>query len=100
MICLGVDVATDQSVAVEFAEPIQSVLAAESDGTVYLAPGFVDLQVNGFAGVDFNDPNTPVDGIGRALDAMFSTGVHPCPPTFITGPPDAMLASLRNLRRA
>jgi N-acetylglucosamine-6-phosphate deacetylase len=100
VICLGVDVATDQSVAVEFAETIQSVRATESDRTFYLAPGFVDLQVNGFAGVDFNDPNTPVDAIGRALDAMFSTGVTRCLPTVITGPADAMLASLRNLRRA
>src|SRR5580658_538749 len=100
MICLGVDVATNQSVAVEFAETIQSVRAAESDGTVYLSPGFVDLQVNGFAGVDFNDPNAPIDAIGRALDAMFSTGVTRCLPTVITGPADAMLASLRNLRRA
>src|ERR1700691_1769270 len=98
--CLGVDVATDQSVSVGFAETIQSVRAAESDGTVYLSPGFVDLQVNGFAGVDFNDPNTSVDAIGRALDAMFATGVTRCLPTVITGPADAMLASLRNLRYA
>jgi N-acetylglucosamine-6-phosphate deacetylase len=100
MICLGVDVATGQSVAVEFDETIRSVGATESDGTVYLAPGFVDLQVNGFAGVDFNDPSTPVEAIGRALDAMFSTGVTRCLPTVITGPAEAMLASLRNLRRA
>jgi N-acetylglucosamine-6-phosphate deacetylase len=100
MICLGVDVATDQSVAVEFAETILSVRPAETTSAVYLAPGFVDLQVNGFAGVDFNDPNTPVDAVGRALDAMFSTGVTRCLPTVITGPADAMLASLRNLRRA
>jgi N-acetylglucosamine-6-phosphate deacetylase len=100
MICLGVDVATGKSVAVEFAQTIQSVRETESDGTVYLAPGFVDLQVNGFAGVDFNDPHTTVDAIGRALDAMFSTGVTRCLPTVITGQADAMLASLRNLRRA
>jgi N-acetylglucosamine-6-phosphate deacetylase len=100
VICSGVDVETDESVAVGFAETILSVRATESDEPVYLAPGFVDLQVNGFAGVDFNDPNTPVDEIGRALDAMFSTGVTRCLPTVITGPADAMLASLRNLRRA
>lgn len=105
MICLGTDATTDQSVAVEFAETIQSVRTTESDEavyerTVYLAPGFVDLQVNGFAGVDFNDPKTPIAEIGRALDAMFSTGVTRCLPTVITGPADAMLASLRNLRRA
>ena len=100
MICLGVDVATDETVALEFAETISSVRPADTAADVYLAPGFVDLQVNGFAGVDFNDPKTPVVEIGRALDAMFATGVTRCLPTIITGPPDAMLASLRNLRRA
>jgi N-acetylglucosamine-6-phosphate deacetylase len=100
MICLGVDVATDQSVAIEFDETIRSVRFTESDGSVFLAPGFIDLQVNGFAGVDFNDPNTPVDAIGRALNAIFATGVTRCLPTVITGPPEPMLASLRNLRRA
>jgi N-acetylglucosamine-6-phosphate deacetylase len=100
MICLGVDVATDETVALEFAETISSVRPADAITDVFLAPGFVDLQVNGFAGIDFNDPNTPVVEIGRALDSMFSTGVTRCLPTVITGPPDAMLASLHNLRRA
>ena len=100
MICLGIDAASGETVAVEFAETILSVRTGESAAGVYLTPGFVDLQVNGFAGVDFNDPNTPVEEIGRALDAMFATGVTRCLPTVITGPPDAMLASLRNLRRA
>jgi len=100
MICLGIDVATDESVALELAETISSVRPVDTAANVFLAPGFVDLQVNGFAGVDFNDPSMPVVEIGRALDAMFSTGVTRCLPTVITGPPDAMLASLRNLRRA
>jgi N-acetylglucosamine-6-phosphate deacetylase len=103
MICSGLDAATDESVAVEFGETILSVRRVEGtppDDTLRLAPGFVDLQVNGFAGVDFNDPNTAIDEIGKALDAMFSTGVTRCLPTVITGPPESMLASLRNLRRA
>ena len=100
MICIGIDPATGESMAVEFAETILSVRPCETKAGVYVAPGFVDLQVNGFAGVDFNDPHTPFDEIGRALDAMFATGVTRCLPTVITGPPDAMLASLRNLRRA
>jgi N-acetylglucosamine-6-phosphate deacetylase len=100
MICLGIDAATGESVALEFEKTILAVRPGETAADVYLAPGFVDLQVNGFAGVDFNDPNTRVDEIGRALDAMFVTGVARCLPTVITGPPEAMLASLRNLRRA
>jgi N-acetylglucosamine-6-phosphate deacetylase len=111
MICLGRDVATDESVAVEFEETIVSVRSVEaapvepghefsSPDRLYVTPGFIDLQVNGFAGVDFNDAATPVEAIGRALDAMFATGVTRCLPTIITGSPDAMLACLRNLRRA
>jgi N-acetylglucosamine-6-phosphate deacetylase len=103
MICSGIDALTGDPIRVEFAETILEIRSAEASefaADLYLAPGFVDLQVNGFAGVDFNDPNTPVGEIGRALDAMFSTGVTRCLPTIITGPADAMLASLRNLRRA
>jgi N-acetylglucosamine-6-phosphate deacetylase len=102
MVCLGVDVATDESVALEFERAIVSIGPGKPDETetLYLAPGFVDLQVNGFAGVDFNNPETSLEEIGRALDAMFSTGVTRCLPTVITGPPEAMVASLRNLRRA
>ncbi len=100
MICLGIDAATDESVVVEFAETISAVRPSETTSDIYLAPGFVDLQVNGFAGVDFNDPHTPVTEIGGALEAIFATGVTRCLPTVITGPPEVMLASLRNLRRA
>ncbi|HVV43826.1 MAG TPA: amidohydrolase family protein [Bryobacteraceae bacterium] len=104
MICSGTDAITGAAVAVEFGETILSVRAAEAapeDGErLWLAPGFVDLQVNGFAGVDFNDPRTPIEEISRALDAISRTGVTRCFPTIITGPPEAMLACLKNLRRA
>ena len=69
------------------------------DGS-YLAPGFIDLQVNGFAGIDFNNPEATLGEIGRALEAIVATGVTRCLPTVITGPADAMLASLSNLYRA
>ena len=47
-------------------------------------PGLFDLQVNGFAGVDFNDPGLTTDGVVRALDRMRATGVTRCLPTLIT----------------
>ncbi len=49
-----------------------------------VAPGFFDLQVNGFFGVDFNDPATTPEAAGRALDALRLTGVTRCLPTLIT----------------
>ena len=47
-------------------------------------PGFFDLQVNGFAGVDFNDPATRPEDVRRTADALLSTGVTRFLPTLIT----------------
>jgi N-acetylglucosamine-6-phosphate deacetylase len=66
----------------------------------YQSSGFIDLQVNGFAGADYNDPATSLDDIGRSLRAVFSTGVTRLLPTVITGSPENMLGALRNLARA
>jgi N-acetylglucosamine-6-phosphate deacetylase len=54
-------------------------------------PGFVDLQVNGFAGVDFLDAGS--DGYIKAGRALARTGVTSYQPTFIT-------SSLETYRRA
>ena len=105
MICSGLDPATGQHIAVEFADTIRSVAPASvapapGDSSHYIASGFIDLQVNGFAGVDFNNPHAPPEDIARAIEAILATGVTRFLPTVITGPPDHMLACLRNLRRA
>lgn len=101
MICSGIDALTGESVSIEFDRMIQSVRPAERlPDSPYIAPGFVDLQVNGFAGVDFNNPEAPPDDIARAVEAILHTGVTRFLPTVITGPPDQMLACLRNLHRA
>jgi N-acetylglucosamine-6-phosphate deacetylase len=72
---------------------------------LYLAPGFIDLQVNGFAGVDFNSADfnsheASHESIAKAIRAIASTGVTRFFPTVITGAPGAMRAALRNLADA
>jgi N-acetylglucosamine-6-phosphate deacetylase len=47
-------------------------------------PGFFDLQVNGFAGVDFNGPALQEEHAAAALDAMLPTGVTRALPTLIS----------------
>ena len=66
----------------------------------YLAPGFIDLQVNGFAGVDFNDPTISTEDISRAIRKMFRTGVTRFFPTIITASEERIVACLRNLSSA
>jgi N-acetylglucosamine-6-phosphate deacetylase len=46
--------------------------------------GLFDLQVNGFAGIDFNDAGLTLQAFDRALEAMRATGVTQCLPTLIT----------------
>lgn len=66
----------------------------------FLSAGFVDLQVNGFAGVDYNDPQTSTESIAKSIRTMFSTGVTRFLPTVITGSEERICGSLRNLARA
>ncbi len=67
----------------------------DGKGEGIAAPGFVDLQVNGFAGVDLVTADR--DAYARAGAAMAATGVVAYQPTFITGDPDAVLRALDGL---
>jgi N-acetylglucosamine-6-phosphate deacetylase len=103
----GRAISTGEPIEVEFdaviqhVDPVLATGGSETvDEDVWLAPGFIDLQVNGFAGVDFNDPAAPHGEIARSIRTLFSTGVTRFFPTIITGAPDRMLAALRNLAAA
>src|SRR4051812_14842905 len=63
-----------------------------SSGKGIAVPGFVDLQVNGFGGVDFLDADAA--GYRRAGEALLETGVTAYLPTLITSPEETLLASL------
>lgn len=102
MKCNGRDVITGNQLEITFSEVIDGVehLISPPDDDAWLAPGFIDLQVNGFFGVDYNSPTAPHDEIGRSIRVMFATGVTRFYPTVITGSPDNMLGALRNLANA
>lgn len=65
-----------------------------------ITPGFIDLQVNGFGGVDFNNPDTSPEEISSAARKIFRTGVTRFFPTIITAGENRILACLRNLAAA
>jgi N-acetylglucosamine-6-phosphate deacetylase len=59
------------------------------------APGFVDLQVNGFGGVDLLGADA--DGYDRAGEALVRTGVTSYLPTFISAPEEQVVAALAGI---
>jgi N-acetylglucosamine-6-phosphate deacetylase len=65
------------------------------NGRGIASPGFVDLQVNGFGGVDFASADAA--GYERAGEALLETGVTAYLPTLITAPEDALVAALREV---
>ena len=60
-------------------------------------PGLLDLQVNGYAGVDFNSPGLARDQIRGVLQTLRNTGVTRCLPTLITGSLERFVACARAL---
>jgi N-acetylglucosamine-6-phosphate deacetylase len=67
------------------------------DTAEFISPGFIDLQVNGFAGTDYNDPGVSHEAIAQSIRTMFGTGVTRFFPTLITGSEERIVGALRNL---
>ena len=102
MILSGIDVSSGSSVEVSFDRAITIVdhlIRPLNDG-VFIAPGWIDLQVNGFAGVDYNSPASSHEQIAHSIRAQFACGVTRFFPTVITGSPESIAAALRNLAAA
>lgn len=74
----------------------RSGIAGET-GRGIAVPGFVDLQVNGFAGVDFFDADT--EGYRKVGQALLETGVTSYQPTLITCPEERIAAALAEVPR-
>lgn len=55
------------------------------DQKIYLAPGLIDVQINGYMGVDFSGPDLTLEGIRKATKALWKAGVTSYFPTIITG---------------
>ena len=57
-------------------------------------PGFVDLQVNGFAGVDFSAPTLDAEALAGACRSLQESGTVAFQPTLITSPADVYQRNL------
>ena len=93
---LGVEAALVDGVLVPGDVVVEDGLIAgvgsDGGGRGIAVPGFVDLQVNGFAGVDFLGADA--DGYAEAGEALLETGVTGYLPTFITSDEADLLTAL------
>lgn len=67
---------------------------------IYVAPGLVDIQINGYMGIDFADQDLNIEGIREAVNALWKEGVTSFLPTLITADHESLKNSFSILSQA
>lgn len=63
---------------------LQKSTGSKNTADVYVAPGLIDVQINGYMGVDFSGPDLSIQGVRKATKALWKAGVTSYFPTIIT----------------
>jgi N-acetylglucosamine-6-phosphate deacetylase len=79
---------------------IQKRKQAPGETLPFIGPGLVDMQVNGFAGVDFNNAALTVEGVITITRSLLQLGVTTFYPTVITNADETIRTILRTIDRA
>jgi N-acetylglucosamine-6-phosphate deacetylase len=79
---------------------IGAIEPGPEDEALWLAPGFVDLQVNGYGGCDLNAETVDSDVVLELARQMAATGVTTFVPTLITAPEEKIIRGLRVIAEA
>ena len=74
--------------------------AGDGSGGCIATGGMIDMQVNGFAGIDFSSPGITPEKVDQALASMLSCGATACLPTLITAPVARLAVLLADLDQA
>jgi N-acetylglucosamine-6-phosphate deacetylase len=96
MTFIGIDVFTGRPLRVEtehgFVARVQE--AGSGDNLPYLAPGFFDIQVNGYRGLDYSAEELAPEHVDRIIADLAAAGVTRHQPTLVTGPRDRVARNL------
>jgi N-acetylglucosamine-6-phosphate deacetylase len=98
---IGRDPATGRSLAVAIAEGrIAAIDDRPAGETAWLSAGLIDLQVNGFAGIDLNRNHLAPSDVARLTAVLRAHGVTGYLPTLITASEDKIIAALAAIAKA
>ncbi|WP_127584252.1 N-acetylglucosamine-6-phosphate deacetylase [Paenibacillus koleovorans] len=79
---------------------IVSVREAEHAPYYWIAPGLIDVQLNGIGGFDLNDRSVTVDTVKQIVRVLHKGGVTRFCPTVVTGTRERMLHTIRVIAAA
>lgn len=97
----GRDPATGRSLSVVVeGERIRSITEGPAQETAWLSAGLIDLQVNGFGGLDLNDGALSIDTVRQLVGMLRGKGVTTFLPTLITASEASLIGALQVIAQA
>jgi N-acetylglucosamine-6-phosphate deacetylase len=79
---------------------ISEISGSLQNQNLFVAPGLIDNQINGYKGVDFSETSLTADKMLKAIEAIRADGVTTFMPTVITNSHENLLRNFRNLAEA
>lgn len=76
------------------------LMGPEIPDSTFISPGFVDIQLNGFSGVNFSSPTLKPEEVIEVLPHLWKTGITTFCPTLITNSHEGLLNNLGVLEQA
>lgn len=92
---------TGESISVKVAAgKIAEVEEANQESDYWIAPGLIDVQVNGIGGFDLNGHDTTVQAVKEVVRVLHEGGVTRFCPTVVTGTKERMVHCFRVISEA
>lgn len=98
---IGRDPANGAGIAIELeADRIAAIRPAATPDDAWLSTGLIDLQVNGYGGLDFNAPDLVPETVARLVAMLARLGTTTFLPTLITASEAQLIAALQTIAEA
>lgn len=72
----------------------------QADQLPIISPGFIDVQINGYAGKSFTEAGLTVEDVLKATQSLWKEGVTTYLPTIITSTKETMIKNLKTLNKS
>lgn len=104
MIIQGILYSTGEPVSIEISDgKISGIKPGQksSEGPqLIVAPGLVDIQINGYNGIDFSDPNLTSDDLSKVVQGLWEVGVTSILATVTTNAHEVLMGAFKALSNA
>lgn len=104
MIVEGILYSSDKPVTIEISDGkiigIKQAQRSNDGPQMFVAPGLVDIQINGYQGLDFSDPELTAEDLKKVLNGLWEVGVTTILPTVTSNNNEHLISAFEALSAA